>query len=44
MRVNTLTETFGDAYPCGVWGEFKKEVTSKIFENVVAFASFNGVL
>lgn len=44
MKVNTFKETFGDTYPCGVCGEFKKGVPSKIFENVVALASFNGIL
>nr|XP_034598790.1 uncharacterized protein LOC117859720 [Setaria viridis] len=44
MKVNTFKETFGDTYPCGVWGEFKKGVPSKIFENVVTLASFNGIL
>ncbi|RCV31009.1 hypothetical protein SETIT_6G142000v2 [Setaria italica] len=42
MKVNTVEETFGDAYPYGVWGEFKKGVRFNIFENVVALASFNG--
>ncbi|KXG23516.1 hypothetical protein SORBI_3008G105300 [Sorghum bicolor] len=40
--VNTFGEQFGDEYPTGVWGKFKKEVSSNISEIVVAVASFHG--
>ncbi|CAL5002140.1 unnamed protein product [Urochloa decumbens] len=42
MKASTFEETFGDAYPSGVWGEFRNGVPSNIRENVVALASFNG--
>lgn len=42
MKVNTSEAPFGDEYPNGIWGEFKNEVSSNIFDNVVALASFNG--
>ncbi|WVZ54119.1 hypothetical protein U9M48_004974 [Paspalum notatum var. saurae] len=35
-------ESFGDAYPKGVWRKLKKGLRSDIFKNVVALASFNG--
>ncbi|WVZ54137.1 hypothetical protein U9M48_004988 [Paspalum notatum var. saurae] len=37
-------ESFGDAYPKGVWRKLKKGLRSDIFKNVVALASFNGDL
>nr|CAB3482966.1 unnamed protein product [Digitaria exilis] len=39
---NTFGVSFGDKYPSGVWGEFSKNVSSNIHDNVVALASFNG--
>ncbi|CAL5074660.1 unnamed protein product [Urochloa decumbens] len=40
--VNTCEDPFGDLYPKGVWGEFRKRVSSEISRNVVALASFKG--
>jgi hypothetical protein len=42
MNVNAFEEHFGDKYPNGVWGEFKKEISSNISYTVVALASFHG--
>lgn len=42
MNVNAFEEHFGDKYPNGVWGEFKKEISSNISDTVVALASFHG--
>lgn len=42
MNVDTFEEHFGDKYPTGVWGEFKKEIYSNISDRVVALASFHG--
>uniref|UniRef100_K3XGP5 Uncharacterized protein n=1 Tax=Setaria italica TaxID=4555 RepID=K3XGP5_SETIT len=41
MNVDTFEEHFGDKYPTGVWGEFKKEIYSNISDRVVALASFH---
>ncbi|XP_034596105.1 uncharacterized protein [Setaria viridis] len=41
MNVDTFEEYFGDKYPTGVWGEFKKEIYSNISDRVVAPASFH---
>lgn len=41
MNVDTFEEHFGDKYPTGVWGEFKKEICSNISDIVVALASFH---
>jgi hypothetical protein len=42
MNVNAFEEHFGDKYPNGVCGEFKKEISSNISDTVVALASFHG--
>ena len=42
MSVDTFEEQFGDEYPTGVWGNFKKEISSNISDIVVALASFHG--
>lgn len=42
ILVNTFEETFGDAYPEGVWHEFSKSASSDIDRYVVALASFKG--
>ncbi|RCV10594.1 hypothetical protein SETIT_2G122600v2 [Setaria italica] len=42
ILVNTCEDPFGDLYPKGVWGEFKKRVSSEISRNVVALACFKG--
>lgn len=42
ILVNTCEDPFGDLYPKGVWGEFRKRVSSEISRNVVALASFKG--
>ena len=42
MNVNTFEEKFGDKYPTGVWGKFKKEISCHISDIVVALASFHG--
>lgn len=42
MSVDTFEEQFGDKYPDGVWGQFKKEISSNISDVVVALASFHG--
>ncbi|CAL5088713.1 unnamed protein product [Urochloa decumbens] len=42
ILVNTFECPFGDVYPKGVWGKFRKRVSSEITRNVVALASFKG--
>ncbi|RCV10553.1 hypothetical protein SETIT_2G120900v2 [Setaria italica] len=42
ILVNTCEDPFGDLYPKGVWGVFRKRVSSEISRNVVALASFKG--
>ncbi|CAL4897638.1 unnamed protein product [Urochloa decumbens] len=39
---NIFEEPFGDIYPKGVWGRFRKSVSSKISRSVVALSSFIG--
>lgn len=42
--VNTFEDTFGDAYPEGVWHEFSRSASSDIDRYVVALASFKSDL
>ncbi|KAL6652900.1 hypothetical protein ACP70R_011825 [Stipagrostis hirtigluma subsp. patula] len=42
ILINTFEEPFGDEYTKGAWSELGRRVSSNIFRNVVALASFNG--
>ncbi|KAF8697931.1 hypothetical protein HU200_035429 [Digitaria exilis] len=42
ILVNTFECPFGDVYPKGVWGKFRKRISSEISRNTVALASFKG--